>query len=417
MALGVGVFLVHKHRITRAGQSDLVRRQQRCYIRLTEPRRKYNSRQARRLRSFALREIVPLTAHARYWQQGLRWISEFEAWARSFLTEEGLANDPRQQVRATQELVKDNELVRLFLTKLMRDGVGFSVPRAARRYLSGARSRLGATSLNEDVHLCGLIQGHERRTPRTKVQANSLEPDDVHRIYERYGRSRHWWQVQTAGFISIGFATLMRMGELLRVKVQGVRLVLRSGQEVSACKVHHLPRSDEVRGAFLHVCWRKASQTSDVWIPVACPVTISLLLRLLRSLRKDDRREGWLFTSRTRKGGRRSADNPLGAQSAVSAMREALVHACGMSSEQSRLYKGHSLRVGGSNHLRHLGVADEVHRLLGGWASLVSSRGYFRLSAEEQMRMCESMALKERAPLGTVTNRPVPLEAVARVTV
>lgn len=396
-----------------------MRRQRRCYIRLTAPRRKYNSKQARQLRAFALQQVIPFTAHTRYWQQGLRWVGAFEAWARSFLAEEGLANDPQQQGRTVQELLQDNELCRLYITKVMKDGAAFSVPRAARRYLSKARQRLGASSLSDDMHIGELIQGHERSTPRTKVQANSLEADDVQRIVSMFGCSRDWWQVQLAAVMSIGFVTLLRMGELLRLKLEDVHLVLKSGQEVSAGKMRQLPRRQQLRGAFLHVCWRKASQGQDVWIPVACPVALNMLLRQLRKLRKCGRRAGWLFTSRTRAGGRRSHSpmNPLGSQSAVDAMREALVLACGMSVEQAKLYKGHSLRVGGSNHLRKLGVADEVHRLLGGWASLVSSRSYYALSAEEQMRTCERMALMERAPSGAVTNRPVPLGAIGNITV
>ena len=98
-------------------------------------------------------------------------------------------------------------------------------------------------------------------------------------------------------------------------------------------------------------------------------------------------------------------------------MRKALVIACGMTEDQALLYKGHSLRVGGSNHIRKLGVSDEVHRLLGGWASLVSSRDYFQLSAEEQMKLCDRMALKERAWDIDGAVRPISLTAVQCIVV
>jgi len=322
--------------------------------------------------------------------------------------------DPKQQVRTTQELLRDGELCRLFIVKLMRDNVAFSVPRAARRYLSAARIRLKAPTLNGDELLTSLIRGFERQTPRTKVQANSIEADDVQRIVDLYGCVKDWWKTQVAVCMSIGFVTLLRMGELLRLKIQDVRLVLHGGREVSVETVDRLPTCRDVRGAFLHVCWRKASQRADVWVPMACSIGLSMLLRQLRMLRREGRTVGWLFTSRTRKGGRRSHSppNPLGSQAAVTAMRETLQIACGMSLEQAMLYKGHSLRVGGSNHIRKLGVEDEVHRLLGGWASLVSSRGYFDLNAEEQMRLCERMALKEREPPGEASNRPLTLDSV-----
>ena len=40
---------------------------------------------------------------------------------------------------------------------------------------------------------------------------------------------------------------------------------------------------------------------------------------------------------------------------------------------------------------------DEVHRLLGGWASLTSTRKYFQLTATEQFKITHKFALKERA--------------------
>ena len=67
--------------------------------------------------------------------------------------------------------------------------------------------------------------------------------------------------------------------------------------------------------------------------------------------------------------------NPVDHQSVVNAMRHALrcVNACPwlMTRKWSKLYTGHALRVGGSNHImRKLGIADDVHRCLGGWMTL-----------------------------------------------
>ena len=131
----------------------------------------------------------------------------------------------------------------------------------------------------------------------------------------------------------------------------------------------------------------------------------------------EGRRSGPLFTSRTRAGGRRSARNHLGRDAAVSAMREALRDVCGMTEGQSKLYKGHSLRVGGSNHIRLLGVDDEVHRVMGGWASLTSSRNYFQLLEDEQFEKAEAFALKERVPPRVEGERAVPLRAVQAISI
>ena len=67
--------------------------------------------------------------------------------------------------------------------------------------------------------------------------------------------------------------------------------------------------------------------------------------------------------------------------------------------------------------MRHMGIADEVHRLLGGWASLVSSRGYFALTATEQFQMTHKCALRARLPPKREGIRVAPLEAVRVMTV
>ena len=62
--------------------------------------------------------------------------------------------------------------------------------------------------------------------------------------------------------------------------------------------------------------------------------------------------------------------------------------------------------------MRVLGVADEVHRLMGGWASLVSSQGYFQLNAEKQFDMTLEWALKDRKPPKVEGARMASLQSV-----
>ena len=89
----------------------------------------------------------------------------------------------------------------------------------------------------------------------------------------------------------------------------------------------------------------------------------------------------------------------------------------GMSVDEAKLYAGHSLRMGGSNHIRRLGIADEVHRMLGGWASLTSSRHYFQLRADEQFAITRRMALTERCEPAKKGEKAVSLEAVRQLLV
>ena len=42
--------------------------------------------------------------------------------------------------------------------------------------------------------------------------------------------------------------------------------------------------------------------------------------------------------------------------------------------------------------MRRLGIADEVHRRLGGWMTLVAAQGYMALSAREQFKYTLKLA-------------------------
>ena len=89
--------------------------------------------------------------------------------------------------------------------------------------------------------------------------------------------------------------------------------------------------------------------------------------------------------------------NPVGHQSVVSAMRHALCECVPlMTRKWAKLYTGHALRVGGSNHMRKIGIADDVHRRLGGWMTLVAAQGYMALSAREKLAYTLKLAGRQR---------------------
>lgn len=386
-------------------------------MRITGPVRHYISKEARRLREHSLRQVLPHAMHNRYWQRGLRWLRDFEAWVRPFLRQEAIESGNKQPSRPLRELLQDNELCKLFIRRLFKREVGFSVPRACRRHLSAARQRLRLPSLNEDSELADLIRGYERSMPRTVVQALSLSVDDIQRIAHHWGGSKDWWKVNLSTLMAVGFICILRGVEVRRLKVEGVRLVSKEAREVSASEVVPLPTVDAVKGAFIHLVWRKSKQAHDVWVPISCRLVLKLLLKQLTMLRAVGRTQGPLFPSRTGVGGGRSLKNSIGEKAMKDGMRKALIEVCGMTRDQALLYKGHSLRVGGSNHMRLLGVADEVHRLMGGWASLVSSRGYFQLGTDEQLKVAEQFALKERVTPRVEGGRPLSLRDMTGVTI
>ena len=107
--------------------------------------------------------------------------------------------------------------------------------------------------------------------------------------------------------------------------------------------------------------------------------------------------------------------NHVANTSVKNALRKALREVCGLDKDQAKLFSGHSMRVGGSNYIRRLGVSDEVHRLMGGWATLASARGYFQLLATEQFAMAHKFALKDRAPPMVEGARVASLQAVELV--
>ena len=73
--------------------------------------------------------------------------------------------------------------------------------------------------------------------------------------------------------------------------------------------------------------------------------------------------------------------------------------------------------MGGANHIRRLGLDDELLRPMGGWASLTSARGYFQLSVKEQFELVNKCTLKERKPPRVEGERVTTISAVMCLTV
>ena len=63
--------------------------------------------------------------------------------------------------------------------------------------------------------------------------------------------------------------------------------------------------------------------------------------------------------------------------------------------------------------MRRMGISDEVHRLMGGWASLTSSGDYMQLSVAEQFSMTAKFALTANRKTGPAgVSAGVSMEAV-----
>ena len=354
-------------------------------------RSKWACSRSRHLRDARVRKWTKHARHHKSWGAALRWIREFANFAKAMCSANAVSYDA-VKMRA------DDELCCLFLTQVAEQHKGISRVVAARRALSRQRIREKGSSLNgvEDISL--LIDGVRRSQPRTKFQVESLDINDVTAMARALSASSQWQDRQLGVLITTGFLTIMRYGELQRVYRRGVRVVFKSGREVSLSQLRS-PSSvdlDLVRGLLIHVPWRKAKQMVDAWIPMSCLTTIGRLLKHEQSLRDLRSESSYLFPSVQRSRGHPPHPrNYFGATQFRNSLRKALRDICGMSMQESKVYGGHSLRVGGSNFMRRLGIDPDIHRSLGGWAVLKSARDYMQLSPAEQFSLTRSLAVQQ----------------------
>ena len=300
--------------------------------------------------------------------------------------------------RVTYDAVKmraDNILCCLFLTEVAEQMRGISRVTAARRALSGQRMREGSTSLNGDHDISLLIDGVRRSQPKTKHQVESLDVNDVAAIASELSKSPRWQDRQLGVLIAAGFLTIMRYAELQRVRRDGIRLVFKSGREVTMSVVTTLPSAGQLIGILIHLSWRKSKQMTDAWLPLSCPSTIQRLLDHELTLRRLGCPSLRLFPSvcRTR-GNPPHPSNFFGSAQFRNGLRKALRDIRGMSLDESKVYAGHSLRVGGSNFMRRMKIDRDVHRSLGGWSTLKSAGDYMQLTPAEQFSVTRKLAVK-----------------------
>ena len=128
--------------------------------------------------------------------------------------------------------------------------------------------------------------------------------------------------------MALGFVSIMRLGEMCKLRRAGIRVVYQDGSECALQDLAILPDPQRVKGLLLHVPWRKNHVSQDCWVPVACKVTIRLIIEQARTLRSAKCDNVSFFPSRefvAGKGQRMHARNWLGEQSWVTAMRRAMM--------------------------------------------------------------------------------------------
>ena len=149
----------------------------------------------------------------------MKWLREFAGFARAMCTANG--------VQCNAKVMRvDDELCCLFLTEVADQMRGVSRITAARRALSGQRLRDCGDSLNAVHEISLLVDGVRNSQPKIKHQVESLDVNDVHTITIALSKSPLWCERQLAVLIAVGFITIMRHGELQRVRRDGVRRVV-----------------------------------------------------------------------------------------------------------------------------------------------------------------------------------------------
>lgn len=365
-----------------------------------------------------------------HWRRLNGWVDDFLGFVRVLEMEEPSVGEPLSERAA----LGDDRLCYLYLNRVDNErkqgsAKGFSRLRSARRFLSVQRIRFGQPSLVGVVKIDDLIKAADRATPRTVVQREAMDFEQAAIIVGIWGQSNIWYQVEIATMVGVGFMTIMRIGELRQLLLAGVRIRI-DGEadqkfQMSTAWIEDLiKRSDDVIGILFHLKYRKSTQSSDAWLPVGCPTTILLFLRWLR-LRiimygaGGDTVNGFVFPSKSRRkidGEHRiSRRNPIGDDAAREGIRAALVACCGVEQDEVRRYTGYSLRVGGSAHMRNIGISDDIHRKMGGWCSLTSSARYMQMKTADQFETTKKWAVNVDVKRGSGLSTRETIRAVGNL--
>ena len=361
-----------------------------------------------KLNKAIVQDFMPHARGRQTWAKKASWMRKFHVFSQQICDKSGVR-------RSAEQCLRSEVMCRHFIAHVATENKGPTRPRSARMVLSAERAKRGWTSLSENPTISAIVEGAEAAQPLTKKQSAGITRTMVKLIVDKYGKAVSWWKRQTALMIALGFLSLMRSGKLCTIKRSGVRFVFVDGSESLAMKLKHMPKPTTLKGVLLHLPWRKNHRDMDCWVPVSCVHTLTMLLQHITFLRSQRTKSVYLFLSQQGKNSTNQY-NHVRQNKFVVAMQWALRECVpGMNAKWAKQYTGHALRVGGSNEMRRIGVADEVHRKLGGWMTMTAAQGYMSLSAQERLRLTlkltkrksrESGFQKEAAvdALGTVLN-------------
>ena len=290
------------------------------------------------------------------------------------------------RARPSARMMRHNGLALEFVATIADEKKGRTRVAAAIRALNFVRNFLGITPISDDPRTQLLQEGVLRANPHLPRGAPPFPPPAVVAIASRWGRSRVWWKRMVATFVFVDFLTLLRGAGLRAVPRRGVTWLV-GQKEMTNPRVippHH-------SGALMLVTKRKTRQKAHSWAPLRRGKASLLLADHLTWMRSLQVRPRFLFPARKRSFVRGkstwvpNARNAISSSSLLSLIRKALRDVCGLSAAQADQFTIHSLRVGGINFYRQLGVPLELRAQLADHMSLPSSIRYLRMSPAEQM--------------------------------
>ena len=314
-------------------------------------------------------------------------LTRIAAWANKlhqFLENEAL---DRGHARVTSAMVADNDLALKFLAATADENKGRTRVAAALRATNFVRRLVGITPLSDDPRIPMLREGVQRMHPHAPSGAIPFPVKLLVAIVTQWGASHKWWKRMVAAVTAVAFLSLLRGAGVLTIPNRTVTWV----RDLHESRVPPPPGAP-LSGALLLIPSRKSSQSSPSWVPIRSGIATEALAAHVRWRNAHAAENPFLFPSRrlSKISGRRPVwvphnSNRLSQASLATLIRQALVQVCGLSEKQAARFTVHSLRVGGINYYKRIGVAIGMRAQIASHKSLVTSRKYLRMLPVEQL--------------------------------
>lgn len=364
------------------------------------PTAEFDSPMALRLEeSFRVR--VATSATSRTLSAGSRRFYEFLAFAKELFSQQG-------RVTSDSEALASNTACRLFLVYLADKGLGKTVVPAAKTMLNSHRALAhpGITPLDELKSVKMLLESIRKNIISRDMQAPGLVVAQVNLILLGWGMSSRWDEVMMAAVIGIGFQATLRPIEISCLGSRALWWVLLSGEEIRCDFSAPPPPIASIRGVILALLPRKNRKGHMSYLPSPAGKVVSTMWRHANNMHQLCPHSRFFFPARMqpRRGPRRTyhakakwvpnPENPF-SQNSIStvAIPTALLYCCNIAREDSLIFSGYSLRVGGTTHHEESGTAESVRKNLAEWMSLATARHYLQHAPSTQFDLLKGAAI------------------------